>query len=508
MKGRDGILAIDAGTSSTRAAVVTADGLVSCLQRRALTTHSPRSGVVEQDADQIWQRTLAVCRATLQQADQKGLQVRAIGLSTQRASAVLWDTVSGEPLVPVLAWQDSRHAADLAALAPRWDPCLRLHLGRPAGSRSPYLWAAQLLRSHPRVARAWERGRLGFGSIDTWLLWQLSGRRLLATSATNATACNAYVLDRHAYALDWLEALGFPVALLPALYQDADDYGSSDAGLTGVALPIRACAGDQLAAAIGLGCLEAGQALCQHGTGSFIDVLIGTRAALGGASQSDGSGVVVTARRRDHVSHFALESYCATTGAALSWACQRQHWFPNARCLLALAASVSSSGGVSFIPALAGVQAPLRHSAARAALQGLSLATSRADIAHALVEGIAQTVAASLSANADQAGLPVTQMMSGGTLAGSDLLLQLQADLSGVPTCRTHQSAHASLRGIAYLAGSHGLLWDDLPLACARTRLQAVFQPRIDAAERSRRRSLWQARLYAELEHVRQQNAY
>jgi glycerol kinase len=127
-------------------------------------------------------------------------------------------------------------------------------------------------------------------------------------------------------------------------------------------------------------------------------------------------------------------------------------------------------------------------------------------VAHALVEGIAQSVTACVSASADTAGLPVSRIMSGGTLASSDLLLQLQADLSGVTTCRTHQSAHASLRGIAFLAGSHGLLWDDLPQACARTRLQAVFKPRIDCAERARRRAQWQARLCAELDHVRQEN--
>lgn len=503
MNGREAILAIDAGTSSTRAAVVTANGLVSCLHRRALATQSPRSGVVEQDAAQIWQQTLAVCRAALYQAHQKGLQVRAIGLCNQRASAVLWDTASGRPLVPALAWQDSRHAAELSALAPHWDHRLRPRLGRPVGSRSPYLWAAHLLHSQPAVAQAWEQGRLGFGGIDTWLLWHLSGRRLLATSATNATACNAYVLASHAYALDWLAALDFPPALLPALYQDADDYGTSDATVLGAALPIRACAGDQLAAAIGQGCLEAGQALCQHGTGSFIDLLVGPRTAPAALDDASSGSVVVTARRHDGVSHFALESYSATTGAALAWACQRLRWFPDARCLLALAASVESAGGVSFVPALAGLHAPQRSSTARAALQGLSLATGRGEVAHALVEGIAQAVAACMNANADTAGLALTEVMTGGTLATSDLLLQLQADLTGVPSCRTHQAAHASLRGIAFLAGSQGLLWDDLPQACARTRLQAVFKPRIDSGERARRRALWQARLCAELEHAR-----
>jgi len=501
MNAREAVLAIDAGTSSTRAAVVTANGLVSCLHQRPLPTHSPCSGVVEQNAALIWQQTLTVCSAALHQARQKGLRIRAIGLCNQRASAVLWDTASGRPLAPALAWQDSRHATDLSALAPHWDPRLRPRLGRPVGSRSPYLWAARLLRSHPAVAQAWDRGRLGFGSIDTWLLWQLSGRRLLATSATNATACNAYVLDHHAYALDWLDALDFPPALLPALYQDADDYGSSDARVLGAVLPIRACAGDQLAAAIGQGCLEAGQALCQHGTGSFIDVLVGPRTAPASLDAACSGSVVVTARRQNDVSHFALESYSATTGAVLAWACQRQHWFPDARRLLALAASVKSAGGVSFVPALAGLQAPQRSSTARAALQGLSLATGRAEVAHALVDGIAQMVAACVSANAEAAGLPLSQIMTGGTLASSDLLLQMQADLTGVPACRTQQAAHASLRGIAYLAGSHGLLWDDLPQACARTRLQAVFKPRIDSGERTRRRALWQARLCAELEH-------
>ncbi|WP_288392821.1 FGGY family carbohydrate kinase [uncultured Herbaspirillum sp.] len=508
MSGREAILAIDAGTSGTRAAVVTANGQVSCLHHLPLPIHSPQSGVVEQDAALIWQHTLAVCRATLQQARQKRLQVRAIGLCNQRASAVLWDTVSGQPLAPALVWQDSRHAAQLAKLAVHWERRLRPRLGRPLGPRSPYLWAAHLLRSDPAVAQAWRQRRLGFGSIDTWLLWQLSAGRLLATSATNATACNAYCLDEHAYALDWLQALDFPLELLPPLYQDADDYGMSEASVLGAALPIRACAGDQLAGAIGLGCLAAGQALCVHGTGSFINLLVGTRAPLAAGISEQSGSVVVTARRQQGVSHFALESFCATTGAVLTWACQRQRWFPHARALLSLAASVPHAGGVSFVPALAGIQAPQRHSGARAALQGLSLASSRAEIAHALVEGIAQAVAACVHANAEVAGLPVTQLMSGGGLSASDLLLQLQADLTGVPTYRTHQAAHASLRGIAYLAGSQGLLWDDLPQACARTRLRAVFEPRLDAAARTARRAPWQARVAAELAYAGRDTAH
>ncbi len=276
-RNRNVILAIDEGTSGTRAAVVDADGQVSCLEYLPLSVDSPRPGVVEQDANAILEKTLAVCRATLARAASEQLNVVALAIATQRATAVLWDTHTGRALVPAVVWQDTRHASELDQLAAKWDSTLIERVGRPAGVRSPYLWAAHHLQKTPSVILAQRERRLAFGTIDTWLLWHLSNERVCVTTPTNATSASAYLLAEHRYCLDWIDALGFPQSLLPELRQDADEFGRTRPEVLGIDVPILACAGDQLAGAVGLGCLDRGQSMCVHGTGSFVDLLVGTQ---------------------------------------------------------------------------------------------------------------------------------------------------------------------------------------------------------------------------------------
>ncbi|WP_066741565.1 FGGY family carbohydrate kinase [Cupriavidus sp. D384] len=500
MQNRNVILAIDEGTSGTRAAVVAADGHVSCLAYTPLQVDSPRPGVVEQDANVLLEKTLDVCRDTLAQASREGLRVVALAVATQRATGVLWDTQTGRALVPAMVWQDTRYAADLDQLAGEWDPRLRTRVGRPSGVRSPYLWAARHLRDTPAVAAAWRARRLAFGTVDSWLLWHLSTQRACVTTPTNATSCSAYVLGEHRYLTEWVEALDFPPELLPELRQDADDFGRTRADLLGIDVPILACAGDQLAGAVGLGCLDAGQSMCLHGTGSFVDLVLGP--SLPARSGQSDSTLTMTARRCQDVSHFSVETFVATTGSALNWVCDKLHWFDNAKQISALAATVPSSRGVTFIPALTGLRVPQMQPEARAALNGVSMATTQAEIAHAILEGIAHSVASCIDANREIAGIPVTELVVGGGLSGSDTLLQMQADLTGLPIHRMQETDRASLRGIAWLAGASGLLWDSLDQARTTNEPDAVFTPRVGADERAGRRALWHARVASELNHV------
>lgn len=499
-QNRNVILAIDEGTSGTRAAVVTADGHVSCLAYTPLQVDSPRPGVVEQDANVLLEKTLDVCRDTLAQAARENLDVVALAVATQRATGVLWDTRTGRALVPAMVWQDTRYASELDALATTWDPRLRPAVGRPAGVRSPYLWAAHHLRETPAVAEAWRDRRLAFGTVDSWLLWHLSTERACVTTPTNATSCSAYVLGEHRYLSDWVDALGFPRELLPALREEADDFGRTRRDLLGIDVPILACAGDQLAGAVGLGCLDAGQSMCLHGTGSFVDLVIGPNLPARNG-QSD-STLTMTARRFQGVSHFSVETFVATTGSALNWICDKLHWFDNARQISALAATVSSSHGVTFIPALTGLRVPQMRPEARAALNGVSMATTQAEIAYAILEGIAHSVTSCIDANREVSGVPVTELVVGGGLSGSDALLQMQADLTGLPIHRMRETERASLRGIAWMAGASGLLWDSLEQARTTTQPDAVFTPRIGDDERAERRALWHARVASELTHV------
>lgn len=497
----DVILSIDEGTSGTRAAVVGRDGHVSCLAYAALQVDTPRPGVVEQDANAILEKTLAVCRTAIAQAHADNKRIAALAIATQRCSAVLWDTRTGRALVPVMVWQDTRYVDELNRLAPHWDRVLVRQMGRPVGVRSPYLWATHHLRETPAVARAFDEGRLAFGTIDSWLLWHLSDQRACVTTPTNVTSGSAYVLAAHCYHLEWIDALGFPRALLPMLREDADEFGRTRADLLGIDVPILACAGDQHAGAIGLGCLDREQAMCVHGTGSFVDVITGP-VQPANAGLHDGT-LTMTARRAQGVSHFAVETFVATTGSALNWVCEKLRWFDDAKQISQLAATAGTSRDVTFIPALTGLRVPAMEPAARASLTGISMATTRAEVARAVLEGIAHSVASCIQSNEEVSGVRVSELVVGGGLSSSSTLLQIQADLTGMPVRRMAETDRASLRGIAFLAGSSGLLWDSLQQARATLATDAVFEPSVDAGERQARRALWHARVEAELAQAR-----
>lgn len=494
------ILAIDEGTSGTRAATVSADGEVSCLEYLPLEVDTPRPGVVEQDANAILDKTVAACRATIAQAGQAGLRIVALAIATQRATTVLWDRNSGRALVPAMVWQDSRYVGELNKLAPVWDAVLAKQVGRAGGVRSPYLWAARHIRDTPEVAKAFAERRLCFGTVDTWLLWHLSRDRIYVTTPTNATSAGAYVLAEHRYQRDWLDALAFPQELLPDLRSDADDFGRTDPATLGIDVPILASMGDQHAGAIGLGCLDRGQAMCIHGTGSFVDLIIG-------AEQPPKAGLfagttTMVARRRHGRSQFAVETFAATTGSALDWICEKLRWFENASEISRFAAEARSSNGVTFIPALTGLRTPEMQPNARASLTGISMASTRPEVAYAILEGIAHSVASCLEADRDVSGVDVAELIVGGGLSASDPLLQMQADLIGVPIRRKPSTARATLRGAAYLAGSTGLFWDDIPRGEASAADEQVFEPNMDGDRRAMRRALWHARIKSELEHA------
>lgn len=502
MANNDVILCVDEGTSGTRAALVGRDGTVSEHDYVALEVTCPRPGVVEQDADLLLEKTLLVCRNTIDKAKSSGKRIVAMAIANQRCSAVLWDTKTGKALAPVMVWQDSRHREELATLAPQWDSVLVQHAGRPAGVRSPYLWARHKLQDEPSIAQAFKDKRLAFGTIDTWLLWHFSTFREIVTTPTNVTSGNAYVLSEHRYLGAWLEAIDFPMQLLPMLREDADDFGMTRKELFGIEVPILACAGDQHAAAIGLGCLERGQAMCVHGTGSFVDVLTGTE--LAGHDSAHESSLTMTARRTGGLSRFAIETYVPTTGSALNWICEKLEWFKDPKHISELASTANTSPDLLFVPALTGLRIPAMEPAARASVQGVSMATTKPELAKAILEGIGHAVTSCMEANQEASRTRVAELLVGGGLAGSSTLLQIQADLMGMPVRRLAETDKASLRGIAFLAGSSGLLWDSLEEACSTLRTDVVFEPQMSQSERAHRRSIWHARVSNELSHARQ----
>ena len=376
-------------------------------------------------------------------------------------------------------------------LAADWDRVLVPRVGRPAGVRSPYLWAVHQMRTSQAVADAHRAGCLAFGTIDTWLLWHLSDARECVTTPTNATSASAYLLGEHRYFESWLDALGFPHALLPALREDADAFGRTREDLLGIDVLILACAGDQFAGAVGLGCVERGQAMRarhrqlrrladRHGAPGR-RIARTTRSCARRHAGDDGAAawrrVALLARnlRRDD-----------RLGVALGL--RKLRWFDDPAQISALAGTVQSARGVTFVPALTGLRVPRMEPNARALLSGISIATTQAEVAYAVLEGIAHSVASCMEANQAVARADVSELIVGGGLAGSDTLLQIQADVSGVPVRRMREGDRASLRGAA-LAGASGLLWDSLDAARATLVTDAVFEPSIDADSRQRRRA-------------------
>lgn len=497
MRNRLGVLAVDEGTTGTRAAWVDEHGAIGGIRYERLTVNSPRPRVVEQDAAEILDKTVTAIRVALSDAAANGVAITSIAIATQRATAVLWDTVTGDPLAPAIVWQDTRFADDLAALGPGWNERLIPRVGRGTGVRSPYLTARRMIDDDAAVSAAHRQGRLGFGTIDTWLLWNLVQGRPLATTATNATSCGAYELRAHRYAFDYIEALGLPLELLPSLHDDGTDFGITDPDLLGAALPVRTVIGDLHAGMIGLGALDEGDAMCVHGTGSFVDLNLGSSAPAR-PGLYDGA-LSLVAWRAEEVSRYSIETFTAATGSALDWLCSTLGWFESAKAISQAAASATRRAHVQFVPAMTGVRMPVVDPDVTTMLAGIDFSTTREDVAVGVLDGIAQSMAWSLEADAEVAGVEASSVTVGGGLAGSDPLVQMQADLTRVPQVRWQGTEYASLRGAAFLAGV-GTLWDDLASAKGTLAEDAVFEPRISESERDERVGAWRSRVTNEID--------
>lgn len=487
---RPGVLAVDEGTTGTRAGVVQASGAVGHVAYRPIAVSHPDEVSVEQDPMEIWAATLDVCQEALAWARSHDIAIEAVALSTQRATAMLWDRMTGLPLVPACVWQDRRYADDLRAFEAEWDDVLIARTGRPVGSRAPFYWAARQLAEHAEVAAAYRAGRLAFGTVDTWLAWRLTGGAVTAVSATNACSTGAYLLREHAWDHEWIARLGFPPDLLPELFADDDErFGMTDPDVLGVSLPLAAAMGDQHAALIALGGLDVGQGMAMYGTGTFVDAATGLKPADPNPSVD---GVFAQpGRRQGDTTHYSLEAYTSTTGSALRWLCEDLRLFASPDEIGELAAAAEPGTRAWFVPAFAGVRTPAWRPQSAAALSGLTLATTRADVARAVIDGTAHSVCDLIDAVADTMGSPLRRLRVGGGVAASDTLMQAQADLFGVPIERVSESATASLRGTAYLAGVREGVWPSLDQVVESRPPGAVFEPSIGPDQRLERRAAW-----------------
>jgi glycerol kinase len=477
----DALLALDQGTSSSRALVFDRAGRLLAVAQRELTQHFPQPGWVEHDAAQIWDDQLACAREAVAKA---GVKVAAIGITNQRETVVLWDRRTGQPLHRALVWQDRRTAAFCEQLKSQGlEPRVRALTGLVL---DPYFSATKLrwlLDQVPGARERAERGELAFGTVDSWLLWKLTDGQVHATDASNASRTLLFDIHRGDWSDELLGIFGIPRALLPEVRPSAGVFGQA----TEFGAAIAGIAGDQQAALFGQAALQPGQAKNTYGTGCFLLMHTGTQA------RSSTQGLVTTrAAQVDAAAQYALEGSVFVGGAVVQWLRDGLRAIGGSGEVQALAQSVPDAGGVMFVPAFAGLGAPYWRPDARGALLGLTRGTTQGHIARAALESIAFQSAAVLSAmNADVGERDrLTELRVDGGASANDLLMQFQADLLGIPVLRP-QVIETTALGAALLAGIGTGLYASPAEVGAIWQLERAFEPRMLRDEAGARLAQW-----------------
>ncbi len=479
----DLILAIDEGTTSTRAIAFDLAGAEVASHAVPIAQANPQPAWVEQDAGQIWQATLAAMGAVAAQVGPE--RIAAIGITNQRETVVFWDALTSEPLGPAIVWQDRRGAALCEALrAAGEEPAIQARTGLVLDSYFSASKIAWAMEHWPAVRRAADAGRLRLGTIDAWLLWKLTGGAVHATDATNASRTQLMDLATCQWDAALCARFGAPPAALPAITDSAGRLGET--GVLGRPIAITGVAGDQQAAFVGHGCLAPGQAKATFGTGAFLLAHAGSQPA---ASRHRLLGTV--AYRLGGEAAYALEGAIFVAGDAVRWMVELG-WFDQPATVSALAATVPDSSGVAFVPALTGLGAPHWRADARGLLCGLSTATRPAHLAFACLDSVAQQVADLLDAFAAD-GVSIEELRVGGGMAGSDWLAQRLADVGGVAVDRSAQ-LEATALGVAMLAAHGAGLFATLADAVAAMRQGGGrFAPALSAGARAAARAQWRA---------------
>jgi glycerol kinase len=479
------VLALDQGTTSSRAILFDERGVPVSVAQREFRQIYPQPGWVEHDPLEILQTQRSVAREALQQSGVPLSDVMAIGITNQRETTLLWDRQTGEPLANAIVWQDRRTAPECAELkAAGAESLVRERTGLVI---DPYFSATKLTWLLDRIpgarARA-ERGELAFGTIDTWLVWQLTGNRTHVTDVSNAARTMLFNVHSHDWDEELLRLLRVPRAILPDVHPSAHAFGIVPKGVFGEHLVIGGIAGDQQAAMFGQACHSPGMAKNTYGTGCFM--LLHT----GGQMVQSSHGLVSTPCAHHKTKEFALEGSVFVAGAVVQWLRDELGFFGSSSEIEALANSVLDSGGVFIVPAFTGLGAPHWDPEARGSIFGLTRGTSRAHIARAALESIAFQSAEVLHAMEKDSGKKLTELRVDGGATANDLLMQFQADLLGVPVVRPKVLETTAL-GAAYLAGLTVDLWKSRDEIAGQWQVERRFEPRMEGGRREELMGRW-----------------
>jgi glycerol kinase len=481
------ILALDQGTTSSRAIVFDEFGAIRGLDQREFPQHFPRPGWVEHDPHDLWRSQLQTAQGALRNAGVKGADIAALGITNQRETVILWDRKTGMPVHNAIVWQDRRTADVCEDLRSRgFEATVREKTGLlldPYFSATKIAW---LLDTIPGLRARAERGEIAFGTVDTWLIWNLTNGASHVTDYTNASRTLLFDL----VTLDWsdelLQIFRIPRPILPRALPCTADFGSTAPALLGASLKIAGVAGDQHAALVGQTCFRAGLAKNTYGTGSFLLVNTGSQIVR----SEHGLLTTIAYATQPQKATYALEGSIFVTGAAVQWLRDGLGIIAASPDIEELAAQASDNGGVYFVPAFAGLGAPHWDPYARGTIVGLTRGSTRANIARAALEAMAYQTVDVVDAMARE-GARLAELRVDGGAATNDLTMQFAADVLGVDVVRPAVAETTAL-GAAYLAGLSAGIWPDFAALERQWREQRRFKPSIGAQERVALLRHWQ----------------
>lgn len=481
------ILALDQGTTSSRAILFTEAGAIAAVAQHEFEQFYPQPGWVEHDPTEILTSQMSCAVEALGKVGARPRDIAAIGITNQRETVVVWERTTGKPIHPAIVWQDRRTAAQCSVLE-------ESGVGDTISNRTglvidPYFSATKIkwILDSVQGARARaEKGELAFGTIDSWLIWHLTSGARHVTDVTNASRTLLYNIVKAEWDAELLRIFGIPASLLPEVVWSSQRIGevTTTLGLGGIA--IAGIAGDQQAALFGQLCWSAGEAKNTYGTGCFLLQNIGTQFV-----RSKHRLITTLAASAQHRLEYALEGSIFIGGAVVQWLRDNLKLIGSSAEVEALAAGVPDTGGVIFVPAFVGLGAPHWDPHAGGLLIGLRRDTKPGHIARAALESIAFQVADVLAAVHSETNAPLGALRVDGGAAVNDLLMQFQADLLGVPVVRPRVTETTAL-GAAYLAGLASGFWGGPDELRSKRNNDARFEPKMDEPERAKRRALWQ----------------
>lgn len=481
------VLALDQGTTSSRSIVFGRDGRIVSSAQQEFPQIFPQPGHVEHDPEAIWATQLQTAKDAIAKAHLTASDIAAIGVTNQRETTVIWDRATGRPVANAIVWQ-SRITADICSRlkADGTEEVFRNKTGLVVDAYFSGTKIKYLLDTVPGLRAKAERGDVLFGTIDSFLLWRLTGGKRHVTDASNASRTLLYNIHSGEWDDELLKLLDVPRAMLPEVRSSSEIYGETEASLLGKVIPLSGNAGDQQAATFGQCCFEAGSAKNTYGTGCFLLMNTGSRPV-----ESKAGLLTTVAWKIGNQTTYALEGSVFIAGAAVQWLRDGLGLIVRASDIEALAASVPDNGGVYFVPALAGLGAPYWDPHARGTLVGLTRGSTKAHIARAALEAMAYQTRDVLDAMQRDAGVPLAELKVDGGASANDLLMQFQSDILPARVRRPVVQETTAL-GAAYLAGLAVGYWSDVDDLRRNWALDREFNPQREASSRESLYANWQ----------------